>query len=62
MLSYTEISIQNCVTSSIERWDQRLQLIKSHVILGTLLWNNEVKNLSVCVKQNYQVISTRIHV
>ena len=55
-------AIPNCVTSSIEGWDQRLQLIKSRVILGDFLWNNEIKNLSVCIKQNYQVLSTWIHV
>ena len=57
-----EVSIQNCVTSCIEGWDQRLQLIKSRVVLGNLLWNNEIKNLSVFVKQNHQVLSTWIHV
>ena len=51
-----------CVTSSIEGWDQRLQLIKSHVILENLLWNNKIKNLSVSVKQNHPVLSTWIHV
>ena len=30
---FSKISIQNCVTSSAEGWDQRLQLIKSRVIL-----------------------------
>ena len=51
-----------CVTSSIEGWDQRLQLIKFHVILENLLWNNKIKNLSVSVKQNHPFLSTWIHV
>ena len=59
---YSGVSIQNCVTSSIKGWDQRLELIKSRIILKILLWNNEIKKLSVCVKQNNQVLNTWVHV